>query len=205
MVIDATIAVMIDLTCHRRETTMNSKPIIHVLLMLAVALPASAAIVIDCWDGGSTCDSVSRGFYILAYPDDSIGQVDLLMNALSAGEYTIRMTVREETYDGTEIGVAEITADLPVWTDDPVEVNFLFSDATINTGTRLTFAMEIVSGQFVYYAYETSNGLCPIVQTEGTTPPLDMYRRDGIRVRIYDEEGMPIEGVSWSAAKGLFR
>ena len=184
---------------------MMGKRFIYVLLMLAAALPASATTLIDCWDGGNDCDSISRGFWIQYYPGDSLGQVDLLMTALAAGTYTIRMTVRAGTYDGAVIGMDEITVDLPVWTDPPVEVNFLFTGAPIVASSLVTFAMEMVSGQYVYYAYDTDNGLCPVMQTEGTTPPLDTHRRDGIRVRIHDDEGTPNESASWSAVKGLYR
>jgi hypothetical protein len=65
-------------------------------------------------------------------------------------------------------------------------VDFPFSTSVIPVGTTVTFAMTLLSGPGGL-TYDVPNGGdagCGLIETGGTTPPLDTFRRDGVRTRI---------------------
>jgi len=175
------------------------------LMIFASATSASAVTLIDCWDGSHGGDVYDRGFYIPDYPGSTLDQVDLRMNAEIADTYTIRLTARADTYDGALIGMDEVTIPLPVFAEDPVEVNFTFGAAIVTQGSVVTFAIEVVDDFVVYYHIVPSNPTCPVIQTHGTTPPLDEVRRNGLRIRVHGNEATANTPTTWSALKGSYR
>ena len=110
-----------------------------------------------------------------------------------AGTYSVAMTARQNAYDGPVIGTSTATVTLPANLNSDTPVTFLFPSPAVPQNALVTFAMTQVnpppSGQFpdVYYNVcntapcSTNN---PIIETEGTTPPLDTFRRNGVAVRI---------------------
>ncbi len=135
-------------------------------------------------------DHLRRGFYTESYPGSKLIQVDLFVSAQVAGEYTIAMTVRSETYDGPLIGRSLTTVTLTDDVDANVTTSFLFPGPAITPGSVVTFAMEVISGPENTAYYGTTNcgsncaTQCPVFETEGTAPPLDTWRRDGMGVTI---------------------
>lgn len=178
---------------------------LSVLILVMLATGASSQ-VIDCLDGSDGGDRVTRGFYCSDYPGTTIERVDLHLSAESAGEYVIRMTIRTDTYNGLQVGQAEATVTLPGGPSNHVLTSFLFPSTSVAPHALLTFALEEVSGpDLMYYAPTTSNSACPITQTNGTTPPLDTFRRNGVRVAIHGAGLVTNDDRSWSMIKQAFR
>ena len=175
------------------------------LLLLMPIRPATAEILVDCWDDPGFGDGHDRGLYVTDYPGTTLDQVDLFLTLDSAGTCTIRMTARADTYDGPLIGVDEITGDYPVHPADPADVSFMFDGAAVTPGSIVTFALEVVSGPFAYYHVASFNPDCPVVQTNGTTPPLDSPRGNDICIRIHGDETTAAERAAWSVVKGIYR
>jgi hypothetical protein len=135
-------------------------------------------------------DLLRRGFYVADYPGSKLTQVDLFVTAQVAGEYTIAMGVRADTYDGPLLGRSVATVTLAGDIDSNVTTSFLFPGPVIAPGSTVTFSMELLSGADDAAYYGTTNcgsncaTICPLVETNGTTPPLDTWRRDGMGVTI---------------------
>jgi hypothetical protein len=147
------------------------------------------------WSPGG--DEISRGFYIPDYPGAALDRVDLFFSARVAGDYTIRLTVREEAYDGPLVGTSETTVALSAVDTDNRMGTFLFPSPSVTPGALLTFAMELVSGPGVQVFFAISNDTdCASVETEGTTPPLsqDRFGGRGVGMNIF---GPPDLIVSW--------
>lgn len=163
------------------------------LLTLAVAAPfVSADELINCMPAATadTGDRVDRGFYIESYPGVTLEQVLLRFEANIAGSYTYRMTVRRDAYDGIEVGTAE-KAYTFTKTDVAIPIRFDFDRLVVTSGSRITFEIEQLSGPGgTSYDVRFSQG-CPITQTNGTTPPLDSFRRSGITALVYGSTTAP--------------
>ncbi len=132
-------------------------------------------------------DGVTRGFYIPAYPGTSLSSVSLWMSAATAGSHTARLIARSATYDGTVIDSASSTVTLPANVNDSTKVTFNFTNQAVVKNTPVTFSITYISGPssgLFYgvlgdYGALTGTGI-NLVQTSGTTPPLDTSRRNGI-------------------------
>lgn len=80
-----------------------------------------------------------------------------------------------------------------------------FRDGQAAQGSIVTFAINPASGGGdLYYAVDPTSDW-PVVQTEGTTPPLDTWRRDGIRIRLFGEGETPVEEATWGRIKATYR
>ena len=93
--------------------------------------------------------------------------------------------------------------------DDPAAPSlapFVFPEAVIPPGSTVTFSLGIVQGEhFVMYEVQTDVPDCPIIQTDGNSPPLDTDRRQGIRATIYGSALVANDVSSWSLIKGAYR
>lgn len=175
-------------------------PVILLLTTMMLATSASAAVLVDCYEGSGGGDNITRGFYVTDFPGSSVEEVNLFYTSTQAGERTIRLTMRAGTYDGPVIGTAEVVLDLPAST--ATEAAFMYAGTDIEPGSTVTFIQELVDGeQELYYSVSPTDNDCPVFQTSGTTPPLDTPRRDGIRVRIVGPEAIANVPVSWSVLK----
>ena len=144
---------------------------------------------------GGTGDRVDRGFYHPSYPGRLLSRVTLWLSADTTGTYTVSMTARAGAYDGPVIGTSTAIVGLTGGAAR-TPVNFDFAPAAVTPGTLVTFAMTQVSpapapGEIVFYHVGTCNfdAGCvtpsPFTETEGTTPPLDTFRRNGVSAIIY--------------------
>jgi hypothetical protein len=131
-------------------------------------------------------DQVDRGFYIPEFPGTSLESATMSFSSGVAGTYTLRMTVRAGTYAGEVIGTA--TTNVTLTADDQANVpaTFQFGGAAVAQGSTVTFALEIVepSGVVFYSVPDLGSESCPVIQTNGTTPPLDTFRRNGVGIVI---------------------
>ncbi len=62
--------------------------------------------------------------------------------------------------------------------EPPTLASFVFPEVVVPYGSTVTFSMGVVQGDgYVYYEVLTDTPNCPIIETNGTTPPLDTERR----------------------------
>jgi hypothetical protein len=164
-------------------TTVTVNPAVPVLL---INYP------MDPGDTGG--DLLHRGFYINAFPGTSISKVDLWIGANTAGDYTFELTARESTYDGTIIETSQANISLTGNTANKQLTTFNFSSNTVQMNSIVTFTISKVSGPGAcYYSVHGEYGGIPeedilVIQTTGTTPPLDSHRSYGIAIRVYGHE-----------------
>ena len=142
--------------------------------------------LIDCAanPGG---DQIDRGFYVPSFPGNVLTSATMSFSSRTAGTYTLRMTARSGTYAGTVL--ASATTDVTLTDNDQVNVpaTFQLGSVPVTQGSTVTFALEIVSGpsNVVFYSVpDLGSETCPVIQTNGTNPPLDTFRRNGVGIRI---------------------
>jgi len=184
----------------------NRRVVMVLLACLLAAGTAAADVLIDCpTAGGSAGDGYDRGFYVPQYPGTTLDLVALRMSPSVLGTYTVRLTARAETYDGTLLGQSEVT--VPFTDTAPQEVVFTFPAVPVTQNGVVTFALEQLAGDGVIYydVFPQDPASCPVVQTQDTTPPLSSFRRDGIVVRIEGTSGVAAERRSWSMLKSVYR
>ncbi|HUG40579.1 MAG TPA: CARDB domain-containing protein [Longimicrobiales bacterium] len=147
----------------------------------------------DLTGGG---DLISRGFYASSYPGITLTRVELYMSADAAGTFEFSLTARENAYDGPLLGTARATATLSGSRTENQLVGFDFFAPVTTSGSTVTFAIGQVSGPVTSVFYnvgafplgdETAATGCPLTETEGTTPPLDTFRRGGVAANIFGD------------------
>jgi hypothetical protein len=145
---------------------------------------------IDC-DHQTSGDHLRRGFLVTQVPTGRLTEVVIYASSNTAGTYTLLMTCRADSYNGTVIGQSRREITLSGDVDDNQPVRFLFPLPLITADSVLTFAMSYspTAQGSVYYAKNTCGESCydecPIAETEGTTPPLDTFRGHGMGVDLY--------------------
>jgi hypothetical protein len=135
-------------------------------------------------------DYTTRGFYVKNYPGTSLTKVRLYFMTRTPGSYTLSLTARSGTYNGTPIGTATATAALTT-TDQPVD--FVFASPAVPNGSTVTFQIGVTGpSSSVYYSVGPclSDWKCTypgtqVVETEGTSPPLDVNRRNSVAVQLF--------------------
>jgi len=156
------------------------------LILLSVPLAAQQPLI-DCGEAEAG-DWFYRGFYIPYYPGETLERVDLFVEARTAGDYTLSLTVRRDTYDGPTLGVAKANVKYAE-SEGTKAVSFLFEPVlNVSPGAMITFQLELVTtpveNPVVLYAV-SGNQSCPVVETGNTNPPLGVYRRQGISARMW--------------------
>lgn len=144
-------------------------------------LPAHAAVLAECAFLGSGGDNLSRGFYLSAFPGDTVDTVMLAHRSATTGERTIRLTMRLQNYGGPVLAVAETVA----WVDNDISPTiFRFDGRKVAPGVPLAFTQEVVAGDD-NVVYDVGEGTCTnITQTDGSTPPLDDFRRATVGIMV---------------------
>jgi RTX calcium-binding nonapeptide repeat (4 copies) len=141
---------------------------------------ATAQTVVSC-PFGSGADSLSRGFFVTQYPGTNLDQVTLRYLTNTAGAKAITLTARAGTYDGPIIGSHTVSATLPMNMFTPVA--FGFGGVAVAQGSTITFSQTSVGAGTLFY--DVGVGPCPgVIQTNGTTPPLDSFRDDNVGLTI---------------------
>jgi hypothetical protein len=135
-------------------------------------------------------DFTTRGFYVKNYPGTSLNRVRLYLMTRTPGAYTLTLTAHNGAYNGTLIGTATATAALTA-TDQPVD--FVFASPAVAMGSTLAFQIGVTGpSSSVYYSVGPCLGdwKCrypgtQVVETEGTSPPLDTDRRNSVAVQFF--------------------
>ncbi len=159
-------------------------------LVIGLHAFAGAATLVSCPNLGDSGDLTDRGIYVTDYPGTTLGTVTFSYDTDVAGSYTVSLTARSGTYNGTEIGSTQtVTAMVP--TSGEVSMMFDFGNAPVTPGSTVTFTQTLVSGPGSLYfdtgPCEDSCSSCPgVFETEGTNPPLDVFRRGSVGITITD-------------------
>jgi hypothetical protein len=140
--------------------------------------------VINSPFSGSGGDFLYRGFYVTNYGADNLAQVTLQYWATTTGTYDTSLTVRIGSYDGTIVG-ATMNLSTYIEAETSKQVVYDFGGISVPYNSLLTFTQVEVDGPTSALYYDV--GVTPhsqIIETEGTTPPLDTYRRGQVGVII---------------------
>ena len=159
------------------------------IVLLGLAAAPVHAQVVSCAANGGGGDLIDRGFYVQNYAASSLGTVTLQYIAGTAGVYNVSLTARAGAYNGTIIGTASNSAAVATSGDTPMTFNF--GNAAVTPGTTITFTQSLVSGPGALF-FDIGNGAlgvtdnaCPgVIETEGTTAPLDTFRRNSVALSI---------------------
>ena len=161
-------------------TTITVNPVVPILL---INYP------MDPGDTGG--DTISRGFYIKDFPGTSLSRVDLWVSASAPWDYTLELTARESSYNGKIVEKSQATKYLY---GDKQLITFNFSSNPVQKNSIVTFSINKITGpDSCYYSVHgeyggIAEGDILVLQTNGTTPPLDSHRRYGIAIRVYGNE-----------------
>ena len=163
-----------------------------------VPLGGTPVELVSCGVDLVSADLLFRGFYHPSYPGSSLESVELFLSSRDAGSHTVRLDARQNAYDGTLIASDSQTETLSGIDTDYTSFLFDMGGAAVTSGSVVTFELTLESGpgtQQVFYAVDSNRhvfggpGLnCDMIETEGTAPPLDTSRRDGLWIRI---NGLP--------------
>jgi len=157
-----------------------------IVLALSFARSVAAVTIISCSFGSAGGDDISRGFYVTSYPGSNLAKVHLQYDANPAGTFTVSLTARQGAFNGPIIGSTQtVTLSLPS-TSSEADAIFDFGGAAVTPGSTVTFTQAEVAGSGTVY-FNLGTGSCSgatVIETEGTTPPLDTTRRTGIGLEI---------------------
>ena len=190
----------------RRAVKSLSVMLLATVVMVAVHDECPGDVLIDCYDGTYGASPIYRGFYVPNYPGHTLDQVDLLVEGTQTNDFTIRLVVRENTYDGPLIGMADVDISIQQLPPTLYPVSFVFGSLPVTQSSTLTFVLEKIWGLGnISYANVTSNPECPIIQTEFHDPPLDTDWWTGARAVIHGSEATSSEGGAWGMVKTMYR
>jgi hypothetical protein len=163
----------------------------NVVAGIALGLAVStghAATLYTCPNGGGG-DQLTRGFYVSNYPAATLDSVTLQYIGGPVGTYNITVTARLNAYDGPVVGTA--TQDVVIPGGGTAPATFNLGGTAIPAGSIVTFSQTVNSGPGTLF-YDTGSGTCSnITETNGTTPPLDSFRRSTIGLTIAGTQGAP--------------
>lgn len=149
--------------------------------MLAASFGANGATLIDCQFKGGSGDAISRGFYVSNYAGTTVDTVTVAHAAPDSERRTIKLTMRLNAYNGPILGVSEYTRTIG---PESAPTIFHFGGAVVPAGARLVFTQAVTTGT-ANVNYDVGAGPCSnVTQTEGTTAPLDDFRRATVGLMI---------------------
>jgi hypothetical protein len=153
------------------------------VLLLSEVGRAAAPAVIGCpWYSPTTADDFAvRGFYVVSYPGTSLNSVDLFLYPSAPGSFTLSLTARLASFDGTLVGTA--TVPMTFSNTVPLQVTFTFGNVSVPAGSTVTFQGGVVGPSTVNMEV-VSSASCLVFETDGTDSPLSRYRRQGVAVTI---------------------
>lgn len=138
-------------------------------------------------------DGLHRGFLLEAFPTNNLGRVRLTYRTNGTGFYRVRLTARQDSYEGAIIGrqvaVFEATSNPEV-----IAHTYDFRNADVRPGSTIAFTQEVISASGSIFYDRGPCGLggggcaeCPdVTQTDDTTPQLDTFRRASVAVTVLD-------------------
>jgi hypothetical protein len=142
----------------------------------------ASAVTFECpFDPTPSGDLISRGIYIEDYQGVTLDTVQLRHSTDTPGSKTITLIARLGRYDGPLVGVASVTRAIDA---THTVSTFDFSGAPVPAGSTITFEQVLAAGSGSVY-FDTGYGPCDFTfETTGTTPPLDIVRRNAAGIKI---------------------
>ena len=146
--------------------------------------PVKAQVIFSCPFSNSGGDLWDRGFYLQSYPGVNLGTVTLGYQSFTTGNYSDSLTARLGAYDGPIIGSPTVNFSLTGSVTNETLVTYDFGGAPVPFGSIVTFTQTLLTGPSTIF-FDVGVGPCPgIVETEGTFPPLDTFRRDSVGIIV---------------------
>jgi len=164
------------------------------LMLFATPLVRADITIFSDPFAGSGGDNITRGFYLPSYPGTNLSTVTLAYVTNVTGSYTTSLTARLGTYNGTIIGTTQ-TVTNTLSTSGETLVTYNFGGVSVPTGSVVTFTQVLVSGPGGFVDYDIGTGASGIIETNGTTPPLDTFRGSSVGVIITETGGGPATPV----------
>ncbi|MEO8487207.1 MAG: hypothetical protein ABI585_12815 [Betaproteobacteria bacterium] len=133
------------------------------------------------YDPNGGGDLVNRGFYVTDYRGATIDKVRVRHSANAPGNKSLQLVARLNRYDGPIVGVASVSRNI---TETNSESVYDFNDTPVPAGSTITFTEALTAGTgdvFRNLSYEDCGN---VVQTFGTTPPLDSFYRARVGLKI---------------------
>ncbi|MGV3707415.1 MAG: PEP-CTERM sorting domain-containing protein [Gemmatimonas sp.] len=165
------------------------------LLLVVAPLTAHAQSIVFSSAFGGGGDQLRRGFYLTSYGGTNLGTVTLGYYGQVQGVHTTSLTARLGAYDGAIIGSTQ-TLNTFLGTGMTL-VTYDFGGAFVPTGSVVTFTQALLGGpsEFVFYDHGTGDlgapGNTGVVETNGTTAPLDEFRRSTVGVIVTQVQVVP--------------
>lgn len=168
-------------------------------LLLLAPVWGRAANLVSCV-GGSPGDLNSRGFYVPNYPGVTLDTSTIQVSGAAAGFYWLTLTATAGSYNGPLLGADTELVLLDGNSANGVPLTFYFASPTVAKGSTVCFSLTVASGPVSYCYYSVGGGCTTVIQTEDTTPPLSIFRRDGVYLILTGSEGTITPGWSIQAA-----
>jgi parallel beta-helix repeat protein len=174
------------------------------VILLALGSPTVRAETLLTCVGIPGGDLIERGFYLPHFPGNSLDSARLSISASTPGTYSMTLTARAGAYDGRILGTATETFLILGAEPQNRPVTFTFPSVRITEGSRVCFTMSarIPVGVSLFFGTSATSGGCTtVIETEGTTPPLDTFRRNGVDLVITGQDTLIVApGESIQAA-----
>jgi MYXO-CTERM domain-containing protein len=143
---------------------------------------ASEVTLTDCMtDGGNSGDNPDRAFYLQNFPAQNLGTLTLAIVNDSAGGETVTVTAHHATFDGAVIGA--VSASLSAAGAGDRRLAFDFGGVPTIPGDTIALAVTYVTDAGGIFL-DTGNSPCAAVETNGSSAPLDTFRRNSMGVIV---------------------
>ena len=174
-------------TRSQRRSRFRMTGLVVMLILFAAPIAHSDSTIFSDGFFGFAGDNFTRGFYLSSYPGTNLGRVTLGYTASVAGGYISSLTARLGAYNGPLIGTQTITSSVVTKPSETL-VTYNFGGVPVPTGSIVTFTQQMVSGPGDLFFDTGVAGPAGITETEGTTPPLDTFRRSSVGIIITQQD-----------------
>jgi hypothetical protein len=164
--------------------------LLAVLALFAVAarpLAADSPALIDCpWTFPGSEPLIGHGFYVPRFPGKSLTNVTLNLQFTSPGVYQLALTARAVSFTGAILGTSVATVTIGSSSLNAI-VPFAFASPppAITPQTPVVFQASFISGPLgTISLFNQTRAGCPVVEVDNLSPPLGIYHRLGVAVRI---------------------
>lgn len=178
---------------RRRSLSLAIRPrqaLAFGLALVTSIAAANAEVLLSC-AGQPGGDRYDRGFYVPSFPGNSLDSARLVLSSFDAGDYTVTLTARRGTYDGPILGSATTSFSLVGAYPQSLPVTFAYPSVRIPEGSRVCFTISLrasPAGNLFYSVPDWVSGCTTVIQTEGTNPPLDTTRRNGVNLVLNGQD-----------------
>jgi hypothetical protein len=157
---------------------------------IAVRLPSSALVACPPSGGG---DYIWRGFYVPGLPGVHVDSVELAFSATSPATQDITLVMRDSVFNGTVLGSATATVSVPGGVTAMTSAMFRFDTTLPNIPQWLAFSVSALDMDWYFDTGPCGlgdegcvpGGACTVVETDDTTPPLSVFRRNSVFIRLF--------------------